>query len=161
MNRNNLAQKTNFIAGSDKFKDITFYLTTVNIPGMTFAPVDVGGRDSVQIKLASDVVTFSSLSLEMLIDEDLLIYKELMGIINEHINIEEGTFTELVFDFWIELKNSKNAKILKVEFVNCRIESIGDISFDVQDDVTEQTLSLELAYDYYQFEDTRTVTERV
>lgn len=158
MNYNNLAQSTNYIAGSDKFKNIPFYLVNVNIPGMTFSHPAVGGRNSTRIKLQADTVTFNSLSFEMLIDEDYEIYKELMSIIRKQISIETGTFGDFTFDFWIEVSNSKGHKVMKLNFSNCRLESIGDINLDTREDVTEVAMSVEIAYDFYEIEEIPNLT---
>lgn len=155
MNYNNLAQRTNFIASSDKFKNLPFFLTSVNIPGITLAHPEIGGANSSRIKLSSDTVTFNSLSFEMLVDEDFLIYQELMGIIRDNVDVNSGTFKDLCFDFFIELHNNKGNKILKLDFFNCRIESIGDIVLDTQDEATHYLLSMELVYDYYEIEQRR------
>lgn len=160
MNYNNLAQKTNFLGGSSQFKNIPFFIINVNIPGINFSHPMIGGRHSVQNKLPSDNVQYNNLTLEMLIDEDLIIYKEIFDIINSQINIEEGKFSGFDFDYWIEITNSKNEKVLKLDFYGCRIESISDIILDSQDDSTEYTLTLDISYDYYKIESSRTLTER-
>lgn len=158
MNYSNLAQRTNFIAGSDKFDNLPFFLTNVNIPGINLSHPEIGGRDGVQMLLSGDTVKYSALSIEMLIDEDFLIYQELMEIINTNINIEDGTFTDFYFDFFIEINNSRGNKVLKIDFSNCRIESIGDISLDTQEEATEYTLTLEMVYDSYAIDQERTIT---
>ncbi len=158
MNYGNLAQKTNFIAGSPEFDNLPFFLTSVNIPGINLSHVEVGGRDGTRMKVSGDTLLFNSLSIEMLIDEDFLIYQELMEILNTNINIENGTFSDFYFDFFVEINNSKGNKVIKVDFSNCRIESIGDIELDTQEEGTEYTLSLEMTYDYYKIEKERTLT---
>ena len=158
MNYNNLAQKTNFIASSDKFENVPFFLTSVNIPGISVANSEVGGKHSAPIKLSGDTITYSSLAFEMLIDEDFLIYQELMAIINKNVDINTGTFSDFYFDFFIELSNSKGNKVLKVDFSNCRIESIGDIFLDTTSEETQYTLSMDIAYDYYKIEQLRRFT---
>ena len=160
MNTNNLAQKTNFIAGSDKFERVPFYLTTVNIPGLTLSHPRIGGRAGTQLNLSGDTIEWGSLAFDMLIDEDFEVYKELMQIIRRNIQAPEGTFSDFYFDFWIEVSNSKGHKVLKMEFSNCRIESIGDITLDSQDESTEHVLPIGMAFDYYEVEDNPSYTLR-
>lgn len=149
MNYNNLAQKTNFTAGSDKFENLPFYLTNVNIPGINFSYPEVGGRGSAKLNLTGDTITYNPLSFEMLIDEDFNIYNEFMGAIKDNISVESSSFADNTFTFWVEINNNKGNKIMKFEFYNCRIESLGDIMLDTQDDITEHTLSVEIKYDYF------------
>lgn len=155
MNYNNLAQRTNFIASSDKFKNLPFFLTSVNIPGINLSHPEVGGAHSSRLKLSSDTVTFNSLTFTMLVDEDFHIYRELMDIIRENIDIDTGTYKDLFFDFFIELQNNKGNKIFKLDFYNCRIESIGDIFLDSQDETTHYTLDMTMVYDYYEIDQRR------
>lgn len=149
MNYHNLAQKTNYIAGSDKLQLLPFYLTNVNIPGINFSHPEIGGRYGSKLNVIGDSITYNSLSFEMLIDEDFLIYHEFTDKIIQSINPEKGTFASIEFDFWIQINNNKGNKLFKIEFYNCKIESLGDIMLDTQDDITEHTLSVEIKYDYY------------
>ena len=149
MNYNNLAQKTNYAAGSEQLELLPFYLTSVSIPGISFNLQQVGGRTGSRMSLSGDTIEFNSLSFEILIDEDFKVYNEFMDIIFKHINVESGTFADFSFDFWIEINNSKSKHLMKYEFYNCRIENVGDIQLDTTDDITEHTMSVELKYDYY------------
>lgn len=158
MNHNNLSHRSNFIAGSEAFKDVPFMLTTLNIPGISLGHSQVGGRGSSKMFMSADVITWNALSFDMLIDEDFKVYTEVMDIVRKNLNVESGNFANFVFDFWIEINNNKGNKVLKLEFTNCRIESIGDISLDVQDDTTEHTLNISMVYDYYTIENIRIPT---
>ena len=155
MNYNNLAQKTNWIAGSSEFKNIPFFLTNLNIPGVVLNHPEIGGRDSARIKLAGDTAIYNSLTFDMLIDEDFVIYQEVMSIIKKNVGVETGTFGNFYFDFFIEISNSKGNKVLKLDFSNCRIENISDIDLSSQDSSTEYTMSMEIVYDYYEIESTK------
>lgn len=157
MNINNLAQKTNFIAGSNDLELSTIYLTTVNIPGVNLSPPEVGGRSGTKLNLTSDSITFNALSFEVLIDENFKVYRELVKKLFNNVNPSSGSFADTDFDFWIQINNSKGNYLLKIEFHNCRIESIGDIQLDSQDDITEYTMSIDLKYDYYSVIDTELV----
>lgn len=149
MNYRNLAQKTNWTAGTDKFPLVPFYLTNISIPGMNFSVPETGSRFGSRINLASDTISYNSLSFDFLIDEDFEIYKSFYNYISQSINPEKGTFADTSFDLWVELNNSKSNKIMKFEFYNCRIESIGDIELDTTSDETEIVMNLGLKFDYF------------
>lgn len=148
MNYNNLAQKTNYMAGSYKLELAPFYLTAVNVPGLVFNHIEVGGKAG-RFSVTGDTLSYNMLSFEMLIDEDFKIYHEFMDKVTAGINPESGTFASQEFDFWIQINNSKGNKLFKIEFSNCRIESIGDIQLDSQDEMTEHVISVEVKYDYF------------
>jgi hypothetical protein len=153
MNYHNLAQKTNFLGGSDKFENLPFYITTLNIPGITFSFPEVGGRFSKKVYLPAGTMTFNNLTFEFLIDEDFGIYRDFMNHIKNIVDVKNGTFSDETFSFWIQLNNNKGNEIMKLEFYNCRIENIGDISLSTQEDVTEHLMSLEFKFDYYEIVD--------
>lgn len=149
MNIHNFAQRTNWTAGSDRFPLIPFYLTSVSIPGMNFSLPEVGGRSGVKINLGSDTVTFNTLNFSFLIDENFEIYKKFYEYLIEFVNIESNKFNNDQFSFWVELNDNKSNKILKFEFYNCRIESIGDIELDTTNPETEITMDLSIKFDYF------------
>jgi hypothetical protein len=82
-----------------------------------------------------------------------------MKIINSNIRLD-GTFSDFTFDFWIEVSNNKGNKVLKIDFSNCRITSIGDIELNSQDESTEHTLTFDVIYDFYEIEETKTFLKR-
>lgn len=149
MNYNNLAQKTNYLAGSDKLELMPFYLTSVNVPGINFSHPEIGGRYGTRLNVTGDTLVYNPLSFEMLIDEDFKIYHEFMDKVFKNINPESGSFATQEFDFWIQLNNSKGNKLFKIEFYNCRVESIGDITMDAQDEITEHSMNVDIKYDYF------------
>ena len=149
MNYRNYAQKTNFTCGTETFDLLPFFATSINIPGINFSLPEVGGKFGTRINVSSDSIAFNSLSIEVLLDEDYKIYKEIMEVVFTHINVESGTFAEFDFDFWCEVNDDMGAKVMKIEYYNCRIESVGDLSLDTSDDTTEQVFSLEIKFDYF------------
>lgn len=149
MNYNNLSQKTNYTAGSGSLDLASIYLTTVNIPGINFGHPEIGGRSGGRLNVTGDTIVYNTLSFEMLIDEDFKLYQEFMTKVFNNVNQTSGQFASQEFDFWIDINNNKGHKLFKIEFFNCRIESIGDIQLDTTDDITEHTLSVEIKYDYY------------
>lgn len=157
-NYHNFAQSTNWMGGSDSFEHVPFYLTSVNIPGISLGHPEIGGRASTIMNVPADVVNYNTLTFEMLIDEDFKIFKEMMGIVQKGINVQSGNFGTFSFDFWVELTNSKGNKIMKLDFSNCRIAGIGDIVLDTQAETTEYTMSVEIIFDYYEIEDNPTMT---
>jgi len=148
-NTNNFSQKTNFTAGSNSLELLPFYLTSLNIPGINFSHVEVPYKNGSLINFTGDSVVYNTLSIEALVDEDFKIYHEIMSKINENVDVESGQFSNVEFDFWIQINNNKGNTLFKLEFYNCRIESIGDIQLDTQDDMTEFTMPIEIKFDYF------------
>lgn len=149
MNKRNYAQASNYMCGTDALDILPFYVQTLNIPGISFGLPEVGGRSGTMINLASDTAQFSSLSLEILLDEDYQVFKDINGLITDQIDVETGTFNDLYFDFWTTVTDDMGKPVMKVEYYNCRIESVGDLSLDATNETTEITFALELKFDYY------------
>lgn len=149
MNTRNFSQKSNYKCGSAELDLLPFYVQTCNIPGMNFSLPEIGGRSGLKLNLSNDNVTFNSLSLTVIIDEDFQIYKEFTDIVFKSINLEAGSFANRSFDFWVEITDDMGKNVMKVEYSGCRIESIGDLELDSADDSTEHTFSVEIKFDYY------------
>lgn len=151
MNYRNYSQNTNFVAGSDKLELLPFYLTDLNIPGITLNTPEAYSR-GIKVNLMSDSLTFNDLSMNVLVDEDFKIYHELLDLIFKYVNPETGNFSGTTFpefDFWIEINNSKGNKLFKIEYYNCKIISLGDINLDTKDEGIHYILPLDLRFDYF------------
>lgn len=149
-NKRNYAQRHNYMCGSSVLSDLPFFAQTVNLPGITFTLPETRtpGGASV-INMSSDSVNFNSLSLEVIVDEDYKIYKDILNAVFNHLNVETGSFADFCFDFWVAVTDDMGKIVLKNEYHNCRIESIGDISLESMDSSNEITFSLDLKYDYF------------
>ena len=150
MNYNNLAERTNFIAGSSAFSHIPFFLTSVNLPEINIQHPEVtGGRFTHNIKLPGDTIRYGTLNFEMLMDEDLLIYDELYRLLEKNTNPETNTFGDFSFDFFVEMNDNLGHPSLVFHFDNCRISSIGSLQLDVSDESTNYKLNIDLVFDRF------------
>lgn len=152
MNINNFAQKSNFMCGSSKLEIPLLFLRNAVIPGVSFSGVEVGGRYGVKTHLQSDIATFNSITLEILVDEDYQAVLEILKVMRNNYNPKNGTFANKSFDFWIQINNSKGYPLFKVELVNCKILSISDITLESMGDELPMTINIDLSYDYYEIE---------
>jgi len=158
LNIRNYSQRTNFKCGSESLKLLPFFVTTINIPGITTDIQTIGGRGGAAANFSPANLTFNNLSIEVLVDEDYKIFEEIISSV--HINVENDSFENKYFDFWMELNNDMGKKVMKIEFYNCLIDSIGDLSLATNDDSTENTFSVEIKFDYYKIINDKTPTLR-
>ncbi len=147
INTRNYSQKSNFMCGSNILQLLPFYVTTLNIPSITTTIQEISGRQGAIVNMSPTSITFGTLSLEVLLDEDYSVYKDIVS--NVHVDVETGTFKNLYFDFWTEVTNDMGKSVLKIEYYNCLIENIGELSLAANDDTTEQVFSLDIKYDYF------------
>lgn len=147
-NFSNLQNLTNFIQVSPQLEHIPFFLQRVNIPGLNSSPEQINTRGGNRFHVGQDTLEFNPLSIEMLIDEDLLIWLELQEFLRGKIR-KDGTFDVTPFDFIITINNNKGNKLFNIVYEDCRITSLSDIQLDTTSTQQHHTLSLELQYDRY------------
>lgn len=150
MNYNNLAERSSFYAGSPQFKHVPFFITSISLPEISLDHPEIsGGRFSHSIKLAGDTIRYGTLSLEMLVDEDLLIYDELYKLVINNTNPESNTFGDFSFEFFVEINDNKGNTSVVFDFFNCRISSLGALELETTDDHTNYRISVDIMFDSF------------
>lgn len=152
-NANNIAQKTNFILGTSRLPKSIMMVQTVSIPGITANHVSgIGGRFGVQLHVGADSTEYSEVSFDVLLDEDLEIFREVLSLMQKQVQPGTGVFEDLDWEFWLQVNNNKGHPLFRIDFVHSRLASIGDISLDSMDD-SQNTMTLTITYDYYTLSD--------
>lgn len=149
MNQLNYAQQTNFIAGSPTLGNIHMYLTNAVVPGVNFS-LSEAYNQAMKALLASDNVSFNSLSVEVLCDEDFRVYEHLINEFRKSKSFTNGSFANRMFDYYTEIYNNKGNLIFTVWFRNCRLESISDIALTTTSEDTINTFSLNIQYEWFE-----------
>ena len=150
-NTRNFAQPSNIFAGANNLEITPFYLQSINIPGISFSHPEIGGRWSTKIIMNADNITFGDLSFTVIVDEDFLVYDELMSVASSQLDRSTGEFTSKTFEFWIAVTNGKGEDVIKWTFENAKIESIGDLQYDYSSDETSFTLDVTLKFDNFSY----------
>jgi hypothetical protein len=149
MNQLNYAQHTNFIAGSQQLGNIHMYLTTAVVPGVNFSLPDAYNQ-GMKALMPNDGVSFNSLGVEVLCDEDFVIYEHIIKEMQKSKSFTNGSFANRMFDYYTEIYNNKGNLIFTIWFRNCRIENISDINLSSNDPTTLNTFSLSLQYEWFE-----------
>ena len=145
----NYSHSTNIIAGTDAFDVSTFYLQSINIPGVSFSHPELSSRGGARFSLNADTTQYGQLSFSVLIDEKMIMYAEVMSVIQKQI--KQNTFTSFAFDFWIAVTDNFGNEVIKWTFTNCKFESIGDMTYNYSSTETEMLLDITLKYDVMEF----------
>lgn len=149
-NPNNIAQKTNFILGTSKIPKSVFMVQSVSIPGISVNHVTgIGGRFGVQMKVGADNSEYSDVTFEVLLDEDLVTFREVMKLMQAQVHPGDGVFEDTDWEFWLLANNNKGHPLFRIDFIHSRLSSISDISLDSMDD-GNNTMSLTITYDWYE-----------
>lgn len=150
INANNIAQRTNFILGTSKLPKSVMMVQTVNIPSISVNHVTgIGGRFGVQLKVGADNSEYSDVTFDVLLDEDLLVLREVLALMQKQVHPGDGVFEDTYWDFWLQVNNNKGHPLFRIDFIHSRLSSISDVSLDSMDD-GNNTMSLTITYDWYE-----------
>ena len=148
INSRNYSQPTNYQCGSETLNLVPFYATEITLPGVTTTIQEISGRQGALVNMSPATMTYNPLSITVVLDEDYKVWQDIMSNIN--INVQDGTFENKYFDFWITVNDDMGNTVMKIEYHSCTIESVGDLSLSSKDDMTEQTFTIDIKYDWFE-----------
>ena len=150
VNANNIAQRTNFMLGTSKLPNSMLMVQTVSIPSISVNHVTgIGGRFGVQLKVGADNSEYSDVTFDVLLDEDLLVLREVLALMQKQVHPGDGVFEDTYWEFWLQVNNNKGHPLFRIDFIHSRLSSISDVSLDSMDD-GHNTMSLTITYDWYE-----------
>jgi hypothetical protein len=131
---NNFTKTSNFTVGGDYLQGLMPNITNVTLPGVNFRIPEGGARSGVANMFGSDSILYNTISIDVLLDEKMEVYKNILNKIQDTVDIYDNTFNTEPFDMWVEVHDNFGSSILKIEYYDCRFESIGDVDFFTDDD---------------------------
>ena len=153
-----LALKTNFLLIFDKSPDVQYFCQEVPIPAMSIDTIDIDMGRTFYAEVGGNI-TFDSLDITFLVDENLKNYKDIYDWFMKLRNPQAGTFgkhtttsTDKSDAAITILDNNKNEQV-KFTFVDCFPTSLSGLIYDVKEQGDEpQIATLTLDYTYYTME---------
>jgi hypothetical protein len=168
------ASPTQFRFNLLKVPNVEFFITSVNIPGISFTGDASMNTRFKSISFMGDTMDFADLELSFLVNEDLSNYREIhdwmIGIgfpqntqqfktataEFEGLKPSGGNLVDpstLQSDATLTLLTNKNNPTLRVNFKGCYPTSLSGITYNTQVTDSEQlTAQVTLKYDIYEFE---------
>ena len=146
----NLADVSQFLVGSDTLKLTPFFIKNFTIPSIAFAHIGLMNRSGVALHAGADSIDFNDLSLDIMLDSGFQTYFELLDLAMQEVNFEQDIFSTPTFDLWVQVLNSSKEILFRVDFKNCRIASIGEISLDPSAELGA-SLNVGIVYDYWTY----------
>jgi hypothetical protein len=128
--------------------ETVYNIQECNLPGMSFSHISTSKRSS-NLNFQGDTITFNDLTVNIIVDEKLNVYKD---IISTLLKMREPYSSEgelIQKNAWIEIQDDNTNTILKVNFHNCFIESVDDLSYSTNNEDEIITCSCTIRYDYY------------
>jgi hypothetical protein len=152
-NTRNFTHNSNFFFGTNLFGDESlFNIQTVNLPGLNFAHIQAG-RQSSMLNFQADTLNFNDLTVDIIVDEKLEVWKDIAGSMLKMREAESGYGELIEKNSWLEIQDDNGGSVLKLKFTNCLIESMDDLAYNTNADDEIITMSVTIRYDYYEIED--------
>ena len=145
----NFTHNSNFVFNTNLFGEETQYnIQEVQLPGLSFAHMQTS-TNSTFLNMQGDTLTYNDLTLNFIIDEDLMVWKEIVKSLQTMRDPTSGTGELLEKYSYLEIHDDNSKLVLKLEFINCMIEGIDDLAYNTtsQDEII--TCSATIKYDYY------------
>ena len=122
-----------FILSGDAYKNLQFFAQSVTHPGANANPVELPVARVTSVPLAGDKITYSELSLEVLLDEDMQSYKEIQSWLERTVNDGQvndvgGTKTQTYSDITLIILTSHNNNNVQIKYNDCVPTNIGQIN---------------------------------
>ena len=168
-----LLNKNNFKLIIDKCPNVEYYVRSVNIPGLTFTEVTQAAGVGLDAYYPGDKVYYETMSVEFLVDEDLvnfkeiydwmdaivpvrdpLLYKQITQSSSTETNISSGADSDLsqYSDITLVTNTNKNVPNRFFRFHDCFPISISGLQLESGADADPVTTTVEFRFGYYEIE---------
>lgn len=152
MNSRSYSLNTNSLFNTTLLSSSTsYFIQEWNLPGISINH-QVENTKAGIINLQGDITEYAPLDLKLIVDEDLLLWKEIVQVFQKYQIPGTSECTPITGDSFIELYDSKNKYLFKVVFHNCYFKNLGDLRYMTTDDNETITVDLSIVYDYYTIE---------
>ncbi|AVR55804.1 tail completion and sheath stabilizer protein [Campylobacter phage vB_Cj_QDYZ] len=147
MNFRNIALNSNIVFRTLLFSDDTqYYCQKVKLPRISLEGQKVG-HSTGTLTLGGEVAKFDSITLTLLVDENLEVWKNFVNLINKYNKISTNTGCGIEATSWLEIHDSKNKYLFKVEFYKSKLDEVGELEYSTTDN-NIITLDITLNFDY-------------
>ena len=159
----NLFQPTGFRVIIDRrhYGTFQFFVARVNHPGAQNPAADTPFSRVGGVPFPGNAINFGELSMEILLDEDFQSYKEIYDWMLRHVNedqlADKANFTSSqspvpsYADIHITALNSNNGNNVEFQYKDCIPVSLGDVSFDAQNQSVEYiTFPVSFRFSYFE-----------
>ena len=145
-----------FIIDRKNYTNLEFFAQSVTHPGATVAPLELPISRVTSVPLAGDKINYGELQLDVMLDEDMVSYKEIQDwlerIVNDgQVNEEFGDTPPTYADITVLILTSHNNKNVRIKYNDCVPTQVGSIALSANaSDVTYPTFTA--AFRYSSFE---------
>lgn len=132
----NYLQPTGFrvAINREKYANLEFFVQSLNHPGSSVNALELSVPKISQIPFQGDKITYTELSLSIIIDEDMASYKEMQQWMEDSID----AIDDISSDITVIILTSHNNKNIEIKYKNCIPTNIG--SFELSSTLGDTTL---------------------
>lgn len=148
----NYLQPTGFkvVINRENYPNLEYFAQSIQHPGASVTPLEIPGRRITSLPLAGDKITYGELTIDMILDENMVAYKEMQSwlerIVNQgQVNSRESNSSNRIptfADITVMILTSHNNENVKIKYRDCIPTNIGSIELSSNTaDVTYLTFS--------------------
>lgn len=153
----NYLQPTGFrvIISRQDYPNLEYFAQGVSHPGSTVSPLELGTPRITSIPLAGDKITYGSLTMDIILDEDMRSYKEMQGWLEDTINLNQTSNAESSFnpyrDVTVSILTSHNNPNTQILYKDCIPTNISSLQLTANT-TTVQFLTFNVEFRFSSFE---------
>lgn len=159
----NYLQPTGFkiVINRQNYPNMEYFASGVTHPGATVNAIELPIRRVTSVPIAGDKIEYGSLTVDMILDEDMEAYKEIQNwlerIVNEgHVRAEASPTSTVVptyADITVIILTSQNNKNVQIKYKDCVPTTLGSIEFtSTAGDVTYPVTAVTFRFSSFEIE---------
>lgn len=133
----NYLQPTGFkiVISGDGYKNLSYFAQSVTHPGSSVNPTELPTQRITSVPLAGDKITYGELTVEIILDEDIVAYKEMQNWLERIVNQgqdnsigAEGTTRSTYADITLIIMSSHNNKNVQIKYFDALPTNLSPIT---------------------------------
>lgn len=151
--RNNALSTTSLFTSTLLNKDTYYRVQKVNLPGLSISNIETAMNMGIALNFPGTTVQYQLLTLTLIIDTQLNAWKEIVRYFQRLSTVNEGYNEDLTHMSLLQIYDSKNNYLFKIEFYGCLLHTLSDLDYDTTGNNEEFTIQIQIHYDYYKIVD--------
>jgi hypothetical protein len=156
----NYLQPTGFklVISGDGYKNLSYFAQSVTHPGSSVNPTELPTQRITSVPLAGDKITYGELAVEIMLDEDIVAYKEMQNWLERIVNQgqdnaigSEGTTRSTYADITLIIMSSHNNKNVQIKYFDALPTNVSPITLSSNvSDITYPTFSVNFRFSSFE-----------
>jgi len=157
-NVRNLATDSNIIFKSNLIDEEEYFVRDITLPGITTTAVEAYRPNTpfhTSMTFEGDTIVYDPLTVTVLLDEDLSVFKTLVNKVKLASNGDLSAFPKDRSRSWVTIKDSNGNTRMKIIYKDCVLTDIGGIDYSSASIDDPLSISITMAYSEFIIEDVK------